>query len=139
MPCRDGDLIERGDDDEKYDFNYDGSELTIKKVEKSDEAEYTCIAENKAGKQDAIIHLKVFGKQGNNRLDIAPSLPTPLPTDWSETPAGHWQLIAINWKQHALPTQQVCLAQTLGVLAELVSASMPALCCVPDKRCRWSL
>ncbi|XP_048683213.1 neural cell adhesion molecule 1 isoform X10 [Caretta caretta] len=59
---KDGDLIERGDDDEKYDFNYDGSELTIKKVEKSDEAEYTCIAENKAGKQDAIIHLKVFAK-----------------------------------------------------------------------------
>ncbi|XP_034610420.1 neural cell adhesion molecule 1 isoform X16 [Trachemys scripta elegans] len=59
---KDGDLIERGDDDEKYDFNYDGSELTIKKVEKSDEAEYTCMAENKAGEQDAIIHLKVFAK-----------------------------------------------------------------------------
>ncbi|XP_030394198.1 neural cell adhesion molecule 1 isoform X8 [Gopherus evgoodei] len=59
---KDGDLIERGDDDEKYDFNYDGSELTIKKVEKSDEAEYTCTAENKAGEQDAIIHLKVFAK-----------------------------------------------------------------------------
>ncbi|TFK01949.1 coagulation factor XII [Platysternon megacephalum] len=59
---KDGDLIERGDDDEKYDFNYDGSELTIKKVEKSDEAEYTCTAENKAGEQEAIIHLKVFAK-----------------------------------------------------------------------------
>ncbi|XP_043356757.1 neural cell adhesion molecule 1 isoform X9 [Dermochelys coriacea] len=59
---KDGDLIERGDYDEKYDFNYDGSELTIKKVEKSDEAEYTCTAENKAGEQDAIIHLKVFAK-----------------------------------------------------------------------------
>ncbi|XP_044853240.1 neural cell adhesion molecule 1 isoform X1 [Mauremys mutica] len=59
---KDGDLIERGDDDKKYDFNYDGSELTIKKVEKSDEAEYTCTAENKAGEQDAIIHLKVFAK-----------------------------------------------------------------------------
>ncbi|XP_050777747.1 neural cell adhesion molecule 1 isoform X7 [Gopherus flavomarginatus] len=62
---KDGDLIERGDDDEKYekyDFSYDGSELTIKRVEKSDEAEYTCTAENKAGEQDAIIHLKVFAK-----------------------------------------------------------------------------
>uniref|UniRef100_A0A8C8SAW4 Neural cell adhesion molecule 1 n=1 Tax=Pelusios castaneus TaxID=367368 RepID=A0A8C8SAW4_9SAUR len=59
---KDGDLIERGDDEEKYDFNYDGSELTIKKVEKSDEAEYICIAENKAGEQDATIHLKVFAK-----------------------------------------------------------------------------
>ncbi|KAM9113879.1 neural cell adhesion molecule 1 isoform 1-T1 [Pangshura tecta] len=59
---KDRDLIERGVDDEKYDFNYDGSELTIKKVEKSDEAEYTCTAENKAGEEDAIIHLKVFAK-----------------------------------------------------------------------------
>ncbi|XP_039352688.1 neural cell adhesion molecule 1 isoform X9 [Mauremys reevesii] len=59
---KDGDLIERGDNDKKYDFNYDGSELTIKKVEKSDEAEYTCTAENKAGEQEAIIHLKVFAK-----------------------------------------------------------------------------
>uniref|UniRef100_A0A8D0GRK2 Neural cell adhesion molecule 1 n=1 Tax=Sphenodon punctatus TaxID=8508 RepID=A0A8D0GRK2_SPHPU len=59
---KDGELIERGDDDEKYDFNYDGSELTIRKVEKSDEAEYVCIAENKEGEQDATIHLKVFAK-----------------------------------------------------------------------------
>uniref|UniRef100_A0A8B9TJI1 Neural cell adhesion molecule 1 n=1 Tax=Anas platyrhynchos TaxID=8839 RepID=A0A8B9TJI1_ANAPL len=40
----------------------DGSELIIKKVDKSDEAEYICIAENKAGEQDATIHLKVFAK-----------------------------------------------------------------------------
>nr|XP_006111290.1 neural cell adhesion molecule 1 isoform X2 [Pelodiscus sinensis] len=59
---KDGDLIERRDNDKKYDFNYDGSELTIKKVEKSDEAEYTCTAENKAGQKEAIIHLKVFAK-----------------------------------------------------------------------------
>jgi hypothetical protein len=31
-------------------------------VDKKDEAEYVCIAENKAGEQDASIHLKVFGK-----------------------------------------------------------------------------
>uniref|UniRef100_A0A7M4EFW5 Neural cell adhesion molecule 1 n=1 Tax=Crocodylus porosus TaxID=8502 RepID=A0A7M4EFW5_CROPO len=59
---KDGEQIEPGDDDEKYDFNYDGSRLTIRKVEKSDEAEYICIAENKAGEQDATIHLKVFAK-----------------------------------------------------------------------------
>ncbi|NXT18408.1 NCAM1 protein, partial [Syrrhaptes paradoxus] len=59
---KDGEPIEQGDDEEKYSFNYDGSELIIKKVDKSDEAEYICIAENKAGEQDATIHLKVFAK-----------------------------------------------------------------------------
>lgn len=60
--CRDGESIERGEDDEKYGFSYDGSELTIYKVEKNDEAEYVCIAENKAGEHDATVHLKVFGE-----------------------------------------------------------------------------
>ncbi|XP_044312206.1 neural cell adhesion molecule 1 isoform X4 [Varanus komodoensis] len=59
---KDGESIERGEDDEKYSFTYDGSELTIHKVEKNDEAEYVCIAENKAGEHDASIHLKVFAK-----------------------------------------------------------------------------
>ncbi|XP_054658799.1 neural cell adhesion molecule 1 isoform X4 [Grus americana] len=59
---KDGEPIEQADDEEKYSFNYDGSELIIKKVDKSDEAEYICIAENKAGEQDATIHLKVFAK-----------------------------------------------------------------------------
>ncbi|XP_074833017.1 neural cell adhesion molecule 1 isoform X8 [Carettochelys insculpta] len=59
---KDGDLIARGDDNKKYHFNYDGSELTIRKVEKHDEAEYTCTAKNKAGEQEATIHLKVFAK-----------------------------------------------------------------------------
>ncbi|XP_071582893.1 neural cell adhesion molecule 1 isoform X10 [Heliangelus exortis] len=60
---KDGEPIEQDDDDdEKYSFNYDGSELIIKKVDKNDEAEYICIAENKAGEQDATIHLKVFAK-----------------------------------------------------------------------------
>ncbi|XP_069732538.1 neural cell adhesion molecule 1 isoform X9 [Phaenicophaeus curvirostris] len=59
---KDGEPIEQGDDDEKYSFNYDGSELVIKRVDKGDEAEYICIAENKAGEQDATIHLKVFAK-----------------------------------------------------------------------------
>ncbi|XP_015742936.2 neural cell adhesion molecule 1 isoform X3 [Python bivittatus] len=59
---KDGESIERGEDDEKYGFSYDGSELTIHRVEKSDEAEYVCIAENKAGEHDATVHLKVFAK-----------------------------------------------------------------------------
>nr|XP_056715973.1 neural cell adhesion molecule 1 isoform X3 [Euleptes europaea] len=59
---KDGESIERGEDDEKYGFSYDGSELTIHRVEKNDEAEYICIAENKAGEHDATIHLKVFAK-----------------------------------------------------------------------------
>ncbi|XP_020648911.1 neural cell adhesion molecule 1 isoform X6 [Pogona vitticeps] len=59
---KDGESIERGEDDEKYGFSYDGSELTIYKVEKNDEAEYVCIAENKAGEHDATVHLKVFAK-----------------------------------------------------------------------------
>ncbi|XP_062450606.1 neural cell adhesion molecule 1 isoform X4 [Rhea pennata] len=59
---KDGEPIEQEDDEEKYSFNSDGSELVIKKVDKSDEAEYICIAENKAGEQDATIHLKVFAK-----------------------------------------------------------------------------
>ncbi|KFU89414.1 Neural cell adhesion molecule 1, partial [Chaetura pelagica] len=59
---KDGEPIEQADDEEKYSFNYDGSELIIKKVDKNDEAEYVCIAENKAGEQDATIHLKVFAK-----------------------------------------------------------------------------
>ncbi|XP_063167570.1 neural cell adhesion molecule 1 isoform X3 [Candoia aspera] len=59
---KDGESIERGEDDEKYGFSYDGSELTILRVEKNDEAEYVCIAENKAGEHDATVHLKVFAK-----------------------------------------------------------------------------
>ncbi|NXO01378.1 NCAM1 protein, partial [Rhinopomastus cyanomelas] len=59
---KDGEPIEEAGDEEKYSFNDDGSELVIKKVDKNDEAEYICIAENKAGEQDATIHLKVFAK-----------------------------------------------------------------------------
>ncbi|NWI95738.1 NCAM1 protein, partial [Pitta sordida] len=59
---KDGEPVEEAEDEEKYNFNYDGSELVIRKVDKSDEAEYICIAENKAGEADATIHLKVFAK-----------------------------------------------------------------------------
>ncbi|NXE93609.1 NCAM1 protein, partial [Menura novaehollandiae] len=59
---KDGEPVEEVGDEDKYSFNYDGSELIIQKVDKSDEAEYICIAENKAGEADATIHLKVFAK-----------------------------------------------------------------------------
>ncbi|XP_049634623.1 neural cell adhesion molecule 1 isoform X3 [Suncus etruscus] len=58
---KDGEQIE-DEEDEKYIFSDDSSELTIGNVDKNDEAEYVCIAENKAGEQDASIHLKVFAK-----------------------------------------------------------------------------
>ncbi|XP_005531174.2 PREDICTED: neural cell adhesion molecule 1 isoform X1 [Pseudopodoces humilis] len=59
---KDGEPVEEVEDEDKYSFNYDGSELVIQRVDKSDEAEYICIAENKAGEADATIHLKVFAK-----------------------------------------------------------------------------
>ncbi|NXS36471.1 NCAM1 protein, partial [Pomatostomus ruficeps] len=59
---KDGEPVEELEEEDKYSFNYDGSELVIRKVDKSDEAEYICIAENKAGEADATIHLKVFAK-----------------------------------------------------------------------------
>ncbi|XP_057622883.1 neural cell adhesion molecule 1 isoform X12 [Chionomys nivalis] len=60
---KDGEPIENEEeDDDKHIFSDDSSELTIRNVDKNDEAEYVCIAENKAGEQDASIHLKVFAK-----------------------------------------------------------------------------
>ncbi|XP_041269882.1 neural cell adhesion molecule 1 isoform X1 [Onychostruthus taczanowskii] len=59
---KDGEPVEEVEDEDKYGFTSDGSELTIHRVDKSDEAEYICIAENKAGEADATIHLKVFAK-----------------------------------------------------------------------------
>ncbi|XP_075695846.1 neural cell adhesion molecule 1 isoform X3 [Rhinoderma darwinii] len=53
-------IIEDGD--EKYSFSDDMSEMTIHRIEKDDEAEYNCIAENKAGDSEATIQLKVYAK-----------------------------------------------------------------------------
>lgn len=71
VPGRDGEQIEN-EEDEKYLFSDDSSELTIRKVDKNDEAEYVCIAENKAGEQDASIHLKVFGKDSAAKVIALP-------------------------------------------------------------------
>ncbi|XP_042635959.1 neural cell adhesion molecule 1 isoform X14 [Catharus ustulatus] len=59
---KDGEPLEEVVDEDKFSLSYDGSELQIRRVDKSDEAEYICIAENKAGEADATIHLKVFAK-----------------------------------------------------------------------------
>uniref|UniRef100_A0A673KSF4 Neural cell adhesion molecule 1-like n=1 Tax=Sinocyclocheilus rhinocerous TaxID=307959 RepID=A0A673KSF4_9TELE len=47
---------------EKYNFNEDGSEMTILEVTKLDEGDYTCIAKNKAGESEQELSLKVFVK-----------------------------------------------------------------------------
>lgn len=68
---RDGEPIENEEeDDDKHIFSDDSSELTIRNVDKNDEAEYVCIAENKAGEQDASIHLKVFGRYSAVRVKV---------------------------------------------------------------------
>ncbi|XP_059389254.1 neural cell adhesion molecule 1-like isoform X6 [Carassius carassius] len=46
----------------KYNFNEDGSEMTIQDVTKLDEGDYTCIAKNKAGESEQELSLKVFVK-----------------------------------------------------------------------------
>uniref|UniRef100_A0A3B3RP58 Neural cell adhesion molecule 1b n=1 Tax=Paramormyrops kingsleyae TaxID=1676925 RepID=A0A3B3RP58_9TELE len=52
-------VLENGN---KYSFNEDGSEMTIKGIIKLDESEYVCTARNKAGQQEKEISLKVFVK-----------------------------------------------------------------------------
>ncbi|XP_067307257.1 neural cell adhesion molecule 1b isoform X3 [Pseudorasbora parva] len=54
---RNDNLLVSGD---KYNFNEDGSEMTILDVTKLDEGDYTCIALNKAGKSEQELSLKVF-------------------------------------------------------------------------------
>ncbi|TRZ03279.1 hypothetical protein DNTS_006712, partial [Danionella cerebrum] len=46
--------------DAKYSLNEDGSELTIKNVNKLDEGDYKCIARNKAGERREEVALNVF-------------------------------------------------------------------------------
>ncbi|XP_062393485.1 neural cell adhesion molecule 1-like, partial [Sardina pilchardus] len=55
--ARDGVLLEEND---KYSFKDDGSELVIHDVKKVDEGDYTCIAANKAGRKEEEVSLNVF-------------------------------------------------------------------------------
>ncbi|KAJ6653984.1 hypothetical protein lerEdw1_007616 [Lerista edwardsae] len=99
---KDGESIERGEDDEKYGFNYDGSELTIHKVEKNDEAEYVCIAENKAGEHDATIHLKVFAKpkityvENNTAMELDDQVTLTCEASGDPTPSITWRTSTRN-------------------------------------------
>lgn len=103
-PCREGEQIENKED-EKYIFSDDSSELTIRKVDKNDEAEYVCIAENKAGEQDASIHLKVFGKHGGGQGRCSATLPLTLHTQSSsKTPSSlPWSLFQVQPRLPAAP------------------------------------
>ncbi|XP_038635653.1 neural cell adhesion molecule 1-like isoform X29 [Scyliorhinus canicula] len=49
-------------DGDKYTMNADGSELTISRIEKWDDGDYLCIAQNKAGDAELEITIKVFVK-----------------------------------------------------------------------------
>lgn len=89
MPCRDGEQIEN--EEEKYLFSDDSSELTIRKVDKNDEAEYVCIAENKAGEQDASIHLKVFGKDREVKVTPLPQLRLPHTVHQQDPVHSAWE------------------------------------------------
>ncbi|XP_041948372.1 neural cell adhesion molecule 1-like isoform X3 [Alosa sapidissima] len=55
--ARDGVVLEEND---KYAFKDDGSELVIHDVKKVDEGEYSCIATNKAGRKEEEVSLNVF-------------------------------------------------------------------------------
>lgn len=59
FPHRNQMVLEAGD---KYNFNDDGSEISLMEVTKLDEGEYTCIAKNKAGESEQELSLRVFGK-----------------------------------------------------------------------------
>lgn len=85
--CRDGEQIE-SEEAEKYVFSDDSSELTIRKVDKGDEAEYVCIAENKAGEQDASIHLKVFGECREGSVAVVPQRLLPNTLRLAARPQG---------------------------------------------------
>lgn len=60
----------------KYSLNEDGSELTIKNVNKLDEGDYQCIARNKAGENRKEVALSVFGKRKNSVITVESELKT---------------------------------------------------------------
>ncbi|XP_029140797.1 neural cell adhesion molecule 1, partial [Protobothrops mucrosquamatus] len=99
---KDGELIERGEDEEKYGFSYDGSELTIHRVEKNDEAEYVCIAENKAGEHDATVHLKVFAKpqitfvENKTAMELEDQIILTCEASGDPTPSITWRTSSRN-------------------------------------------
>ena len=128
-PCRDGEQIEN-EEDEKYLFSDDSSELTIRRVDKNDEAEYICIAENKAGEQDASIHLKVFGEDTGGQGLCSATIPltlhtrsnsralSALPRNLSQmqplltvftTQGLVWAIFLLSWSTRRPPSRSLCL------------------------------
>ncbi|XP_067231791.1 neural cell adhesion molecule 1a isoform X4 [Chanodichthys erythropterus] len=61
----------------KYSLNEDGSELTIKNVNKLDEGDYQCIARNKAGENRKEVTLSVFGSLKRTNADVSSSSMQP--------------------------------------------------------------
>uniref|UniRef100_A0A2K5DVB6 Neural cell adhesion molecule 1 n=1 Tax=Aotus nancymaae TaxID=37293 RepID=A0A2K5DVB6_AOTNA len=114
---KDGEQIEHEEDNEKYIFSDDSSQLTIRKVDKNDEAEYVCIAENKAGEQDATIHLKVFAKpkityvENQTAMELEEQVTLTCEASGDPIPSITWRTstrnISSEEKVHALWNWQV--------------------------------
>lgn len=66
----------------KYSLNEDGSELTIKNVNKLDEGDYQCIARNKAGENRKEVTLSVFGKRNNFVITVEAEMKTSVHTSY---------------------------------------------------------
>ncbi|XP_030076385.1 neural cell adhesion molecule 1 isoform X6 [Microcaecilia unicolor] len=92
---KDGETIEG--EDEKYSFSEDGSRMTIHRVEKSDEADYACIAENKAGEQEASILLKVYAKpkityvENKTAMELEEQITLTCEASGDPIPAINWR------------------------------------------------
>nr|BAA24033.1 NCAM-140 [Cynops pyrrhogaster] len=97
---KDGEMIE--DDSDKYKFTEDGSEMTIFNIDKSDEGDYTCIAENKAGEQEASILLKVYAKpkityvENKTAMELEEQITLTCEASGDPTPSITWRMATRN-------------------------------------------
>lgn len=97
---KDGEMIE--DDSDKYKFTEDGSEMTIFNIDKSDEGDYTCIAENKAGEQEASILLKVYAKpkityvENKTAMELDEQITLTCEASGDPTPSITWRMATRN-------------------------------------------
>ncbi|XP_078538491.1 neural cell adhesion molecule 1 isoform X4 [Lissotriton helveticus] len=97
---KDGEMIE--DDSEKYKFTEDGSEMTIFNIDKNDEGDYTCIAENKAGEQEASILLKVYAKpkinyvENKTAMELEEQITLTCEASGDPTPSITWRMATRN-------------------------------------------
>ncbi|XP_069470360.1 neural cell adhesion molecule 1 isoform X2 [Ambystoma mexicanum] len=97
---KEGEMIE--EDSDKYKFTEDGSKMTIFKVDKSDEGDYTCIAENKAGEQEASILLKVYAKpkityvENKTAMELEEQITLTCEATGDPTPSITWRMATRN-------------------------------------------